>query len=56
VKISNAEQLGGTKKRSVHENVMFSPDAVRSNERFTRATPSTGGRAESKFLCAAFNL
>jgi len=28
---------------------MFSPDAVRSNERFTRAAPSTSGRAKSKF-------
>ena len=35
---------------SVHENVMFSPDAVRSSERFTRAAPSTSGRAKSKCL------
>ena len=41
---------GRTVKGSVHENVMFSPDAVRSSERFTRAAPSTSGRAKSKFL------
>ena len=39
-------------KGAVHENVMFSPDAVRSSERFTRAAPSTSGRAKSKFLSA----
>jgi hypothetical protein len=39
-------------KGSVHENVMFSPDAVRSSERFTRAAASTCGREKSKFLSA----
>jgi hypothetical protein len=31
---------------------MFSPDSVRSSERFTRAAPSTCGREKSKFLSA----
>jgi hypothetical protein len=34
---------------------MFSPDAVRSSERFTRAAPSTSGRAKSKFLKGSVN-
>ena len=37
-------------KGSVHENVMFSPDAVSSSERFTRAASSTSGRAKKQIL------
>jgi hypothetical protein len=34
-------------KGSVQEKVKFSPDVVRSSERFTRAAPSTSGRGKS---------
>ena len=51
------QRLEGVVKGSVHENVMFSPDAVRSSERFTRAAPSTSGRAQKQIpMCSLRSL